>query len=134
VPSQSSGLPPVNDKKYSFINVNYNRNYYRQFFDSTKPVFYRNVGLGIGFCAMGAACVGAYYAKVQADYAKEQAYYAKQQAEHAKQQTDYAKQQAEHAAHNTAELRRQNDLEELSQGIITRDEYERRQTINTSKL
>ena len=106
LPPKNISTTPIESKKpYSFFNLNITRNYYRQSFSTSNTSLYRGFGIGLGVGTFLVASTAAYYTKIQADAAMLQV-------------------QAQ--IENNAEMRRQNDLEELSQGIIDRPEYDRR--------
>ena len=102
-PKPSNKVP--NDKRYSFINVNNTRKYYRQYFNASHSTSYRNIGLCIGVCGVGLAGLTAYFAKVQADVSTIQANESKKQSYHTAREADVAAVEA---------------------NLITREEYYRR--------
>jgi hypothetical protein len=99
-------------KRFSLINVDRSRNYYRNTFSGQNPSGFRIAGFCLGICTLVIGSVAAYYAKAQADYAKAQADYAKIQAEESKKQS-----------YHTA---READVAAVEAKLITEAEYYRR--------
>lgn len=96
---KSSNPSPRN---YSLFHINQSRNYYRENFKASNHGLHRNVGYGIGFFGLVVGFGAAYYGKVQAD-------------------ASLAQVKAQEI--NNFEMRRQNDLEEVSQGLMSKEDY-----------
>lgn len=70
--SSSSGSNKSNsDKRFSFINIDRSRSYYRSHFDGSHAKVYRGVGMCIGLCAILGTGFAAYYTKIQAESAQQ---------------------------------------------------------------
>jgi hypothetical protein len=110
VPDKGTQKPPVpSDRKFSLLNINITRNTYKQYFSNSNPNYFRNLGLCLGICTLGAASAAAYYARSQALAAIKQADAAIKQADAAIKQVDAAI--------------KQNDLSAFQSGLITKDQY-----------
>lgn len=110
-----SDQAPQKSKWKSFIDFSRqttNHNYKE--IPPNKLLFSRRVGLVASLVTCGAACSAAYYAKLQADYAK--------------LQTDSAELQAEHAKKQTYEFQRQNDLNCVDKGFMSKETYCKKHT------
>lgn len=99
---------PVNskpEKSYSFLTFRktINNNQYHQ--ASTNAFRYRVIGLGIGACTL---CIGGYAAYQQ------------------RLQTIAAQESVRAQEINNREMTRQNDLEELSQGLMSKENYNKK--------
>lgn len=103
VPDKGTQKPPVpSDRKFSLLNINITRNTYKQYFSNSNPNYFRNLGLCLGICTLGAASAAAYYARSQALAAIKQA--------------DATIKQVDAAI-------KQNDLSAFQSGLITKDQY-----------
>ena len=103
-PSPSSPSSSGGGKKYNFINVNYSRSYYRQnYANSAKNFsFFKYAGLVV---ALVSVSIGGVAAKAAMDT------------------VEINRDQVRAQEVNNFEMTRQNDLEELSQGLMTKEEY-----------
>jgi len=110
-PDKPSQKAPSN-RNFSLININFNREYYRQFFNNANPGGFRYLGYGLAICGTAAACGTLWYTKVQAEQAIIQAKQAIVQAEQAKVQS-----------YHTA---RKADVAAVDAGLITKDQYYQR--------
>jgi hypothetical protein len=111
-------LPPTpaprETPRYNFLNVSHTRNYYRHYYTDaaqnasrmrTAGIWASIFGLGVGLATVKFTHDGVVEARKQVEIAREQV----------------CAQEA-----NNYEMSRQNSLEELSQGLITKDDYLRR--------
>ena len=101
-PNPKDLTPESAKKKFSFININITRAVYRQHFTLNNTNSYKYFGIGIGLFTLGVTSYAAYYSKIQADTAIKQL--------HAQEL-------------NNQEMCRQNDLEEVSQGLMSKEDY-----------
>ena len=111
-PAKPSSVSAPSEKRFSLLNVTYNRTYYRQFFSQNHTQSYRLLGICIGLCGTAAAVGTVWYTKIQAEQAMIQA-------EQAKIQTEQAKQQTYHTA-------READVAAVDAGLISKEEYYKR--------
>ncbi len=95
--------------RLSFINITVNRSTYQQHFTLNNPKSFRNFGIGLGLFTLGATSYAAYCSKIQADAAIIQA--------------NAALAQVIAQEVNNKEMARQNDLEEVAQGLMSKDDY-----------
>jgi hypothetical protein len=103
-------VPPA-APKFSLINVSYNRAYHKNYYSEAfqSSIRLRNIGFIVGVMGVG---VGVATAKFSYDAAVA-----------AQQQVEIAKEQVRAQETNNYEMGRQNKLEELAQGICTKEEY-----------
>lgn len=94
-------LPPPQPQKgrpyFSFIDRSHNT-YNQNFNPQMHTRFSRGTNMAIGFCGLCLGGATLYYAKIQSDY----------------------------AIQNTCEMTHQNDLEEVSQGLMMREDYQKK--------
>lgn len=112
IPKNHATQETPHDKRFALVNVNYNKQYYRQYFSSANPNTFRYMGYGLAICGTAVACGTFWYTRIQAQASLIQAEQAIIQAEQAKQQT-----------YHTA---READVAAVDGGLITKDEYYRR--------
>ena len=110
---ESSGTPSSASKNnYSlfslFRNVNHTTNHYHHPI-SSRLSLWRSFGLTMGVCTLGVGCLTAYYSY--------------QSAQAAQKANEIAQKAVQATVDNTEELKRQNDLELLSQGKMSYDRY-----------
>lgn len=92
-PPQKPSIPGSDvssNKKYSFINIDRSRKYYRQNFSAQNPSTFRYLGYFLGLSTVLATGFAAYYTKVQADMATIQAQQAILQSQHTAREADVA--------------------------------------------
>lgn len=80
---------------------------------------FKYFGLGVGLCTLGVGCYGIYYQR-------QQYLMAQQQNEIAREQNRIAQEQNEIARKQNREFKKQNDLEEVSQGLMTKETYQKK--------
>lgn len=95
--------PEATKKKFSFINIT--RAVYHKHFISNNTNSFRYFGIGIGLFTLGATSYAAYYSQIQANAALEQV--------RAQELNNY-------------EMTRQNDLQEVSQGLMSKEDYKKK--------
>jgi hypothetical protein len=71
---QATSNTPLSEKKFSFLNISFTRNYFRQYYSKTSTSTFKYAGFCVGVCAKGAAFATAIYSKEQTEYSKQQAY------------------------------------------------------------
>lgn len=113
-PKKEAPIPP--NARFSLFSFQRTTNYYRHSFSGKSPNIYRRAAMCLGICTAGGAWVGAFYAKMQAEAAIVQA-------EAAIVQAEASKAQVTAQIDNNRQMERQNDLEEVSQGLRTRESY-----------
>lgn len=94
---QATSNTPLPEKKFSFLNISFTRNYFRQYYSKTSTSTFKYAGFCVDVCAMGAAFATSIYSKEQTEYSKQQAY----------------------------DTRREADVA-VDSGLITKEEYWRR--------
>lgn len=113
IPTPTPRVPvvPPATPKYSLINVSYNRAYHKNYYSEAfqSSIRLRNIGVIVGVMGVG---VGIATAKFSYDAATA-----------AQQQVEIGKEQVRAQETNNDEMGRQNKLEELAQGICTKEEY-----------
>jgi len=94
-------------KRYSFININFSKNYFYQRFQVSKNTnTYKGIGLFLGFSTFIAASAAAYYGKLQVEATDRQ----------------------------TAATNRETDVAAVDAGLISKEEYYRRHPSDKPKV
>jgi len=110
--SSSSSSTEIPSTRRNFLNISFNRHRHNYYYSYQKLHFWGKVGIGVGvgtFAIGSVTCIYSY-----------------QSAQAAMLQVEQARIQNEHSRIQNIEFRRQNDLEELSQGIISKETYNKR--------
>lgn len=117
-PTPPTTIPPVAERRYSFINTTTTKNYYRNYYShaAQNAVRWRNAGIAASFLGLG---VGIATAKFSYDAAVA----ARQQVEIARQQVEIAHEQVRAQEANNYEMTVQNSLEAYSQNLMTKEQF-----------
>lgn len=89
-PKNHSSQNTPENKRFSLINISYNRQYYQQHFSSANPNGFRYLGYGLAICGTAVACGTFWYTRVQAQASIIQAEQARQQTYHTAREADVA--------------------------------------------
>lgn len=114
IPKPISTPVPHETPRYNFLNVNNTRNYYRHYYTDAAQNSSRLRTAGIWASIFGLG-IGIATAKFTYDVVVE-----------TRKQVEIAQQQVRAQEVNNHEMSKQNSLEELSQGLITKEDYYRR--------
>lgn len=122
---ESSGTPSSASKSnYSLFSSFRTRttNHYH-YPISSRTNLWRSFGLTMGVCTLGVGCVTAYYSYQSAQAAQKANEIAQKAVQAAQKANEIAQKAVQATIENTEELKRQNDLELLSQDKMSYDRY-----------